>query len=143
MADWYGRSRSNYVKMVPEKKAILAKIFTDTIFFTNSDGLTAIGSEDFHGGSPSTYIEDEAQEQLLWDLGVEDADNVDDLNLLDVVHLSLEPTPDNIFVWVEAGSEKLRYISGHAVAIDHTGTVIKKISLDDIYDGTNWTKAQY
>lgn len=57
----------------------------------------------------------------------------DYIGLLEIVHLALEP--GEILVWIEAGAEKARYITGMATAISHTGEVLKRISLNDIYEG--------
>ena len=99
--------------------------------------MSCIISDDFHGGTPSSYRDEENEDFFeLYELP-------EDISLLDVIHLALVPELDNVFVWITAGAEKSRYITGHAIAIDHTGTILDRVSLDDIYDDTNWTKAEY
>lgn len=139
MANFYGTARSNYVKLKPTTIPTLEEMF-DITSVTRSDGLTAILSEDV-GGTPSFYVEEEGDEQLLKDLGIVN-DSIEDLNILDVIHLCLEPDPDNVFVWMEVGAEKARYLVGNAIAIDHTGQVLKQVDLNQIYE-PNWTRAEY
>lgn len=135
MADWYGMSRSNYVKFTNPGTAVstLEQLFEIRVHQNENTGLFAILSGDFHGGTPDCKLEEDFHEYVTGDC----------ISLLDVIHLFLAPEPDNVFVWITAGAEKLRYITGHAIAIDHTGTILNRVSLDDIYDDTEWTHAEY
>lgn len=132
MADWYGTSRSNYVKFNPEKLDLLTQLFP--ILIAEKEGLSAIISQDQFGSTPSLYLDDDDDtfDALLLQLGVVYHDE-DYIGLLEIVHLALEP--GEILVWIEAGAEKARYITGMATAISHTGEVLKRISLNDIYEG--------
>lgn len=135
MANWYGTSRSNYVKL--KNIPILEQLFEVRVVQKSDQNLWAVLSEDYHGGTP--YCDrDEDNEAFFEKHGLDEY-----ITLLDVIHLFLEPEPDNVFVWITAGAEKLRYITGHALAIDHTGTILNRVSLDDIYDDTEWTHAEY
>lgn len=138
MADWSGTSRSNYVKFTNPATAVtqLEQLFPDARIH-EKDGLFCILSEHFHGDTPAADLDCDNRAFFV------DNDLDDYVSLLDVIHLFLAPEPDNVFVWVTAGAEKLRYISGHAIAIDHTGTILDRVSLDDIYDDTRWTRAEY
>lgn len=138
MANFYGSARSNYVKVDASKLEALEALFP--IETVTKDGRTAILSQD-EAGTPSIFIEDGDQEDWLDLLGVENADNIDDLGLLDVIHLVLQP--GEIIVWLEVGAEKLRYLTGLAIAINDQGEVVKRISIGDVYEGTDWTRAEY
>ena len=131
MANWYGASRSNYVKFIPDRLKVLEQLFE--IEVVPKGDCHAIISTTYEGGTPAAY---EGADKL----GLDDVDYFD---LLDVVHMALVPEPDNVFVWIEAGHEKNRYITGYATAIDHTGRIVKQINLSDIYEGTNWSRAEY
>lgn len=142
MADWSGTSRSNYVKFTNPATAVtqLEQLFEVRIVQKSNQNLWAILSEDFHGGTPC--CDPEWNPELLpffEDHGLQAVYT----SLTDIIHLFLAPEPDNVFVWVTAGAEKARYITGHAIAIDHTGTILDRVSLDDIYDDTRWTRAEY
>lgn len=141
MANYYGTARSNYVRLKPSLIPTLEEMFMISIV-PNFTGQHAILSDDLNG-TPEFFVEDEVDESLLWDLGVENADNVDSMTLLDVIHLCLEPEPHNVFVWHEVGNEKARYLNGFSMAIDHTGKVLKQIDLNDIYKDQLWSRAEY
>jgi hypothetical protein len=53
-----------------------------------------------------------------------------------VVELSQHLKKGSVAIMMEAGAEKLRYITGFACAVNWKGD-IKRISLDDIYDEAN------
>ena len=134
MADWTGMSRSNYVKLI--NVPVLEQLFPDAVV-TEKEGLCCIYSDHCHGDTPAAERGDE-NAPFFEDNGLEDY-----VGLIDVIHLFLEKEPDNVFVWITAGHEKARYVTGHAIAIDHTGTILDRVSLDDIYDDTNWNRAEY
>lgn len=140
MADWYGTSRSNYVKFKNPRYNLPSLEQAFQIDIVGKDGLFAILSRDFHGGTP--YCDPECDPDVL-PFFEENHIPARYVTLLDVIHLFLEPEPDNVFVWITAGAEKLRYITGHAIAISPEGQILNRVSLDDIYDDTNWTRAEY
>jgi len=143
MATWYGTSRSNYVKLVdPEKSvAALTDVFDIEIHQDISNGLFTFFSTDFSGGTPSVWVDDGDDD--ITEFCNKYAPGNEYPDLLDVIHHFLSPEKDNVFVWVSAGAEKSRYITGDAIAIDHTGSVLNRISLSEIYEDTNWTHAEY
>lgn len=133
MADWHGGARSNYFKVKDEETF---KTWTRSVCdlgYWEKGGLFAIYSEDEFGGWPSCRYMDERDEY-------EDIDLVEELaeHLID----------GEVAVLMEAGAEKLRYISGYAVAVNNTGKRIS-VSLNDIYElackelGGNPTDAAY
>jgi hypothetical protein len=114
MADWWGFSRSNYFK-VKDKEAFLAwlsDIGEVSVLHEDDHGSIAITGENF-GGWPTCRGED-----------CEPFDFAEELSgfLLD----------GEIAVLIEAGAEKLRYISGAAIAIDSRGKRTELV-LADIY----------
>lgn len=158
MANWYGQSRSNYVKLDPVKKDILAEIFPVKIVEKHDEpGLYAMFSDTEFGDIPTTMT---VSAPKLAALGVnvaallpeESAEDLQDeeieyelddgLELLDVVHLAMIDEPGNVLVWMEIGAEKDRYLSGMSIAIAPNGEVLKQVMLSDIYE-EGWGRAEY
>jgi hypothetical protein len=116
MANWYGTSRSNYFR-VKDKDAFLkwAEVRGLGVFKNEeSADLFAI-----HGGStddgswPSYDMEGDTEIDLVAELAE---------------HLA----KGQIAVLMEIGAEKLRYLTGVAIAINHKGRVVE-LTLSDIY----------
>lgn len=133
MANYYGVARSNYVKF-NAKVYDLLDLFPDLeLTPKREDGLQALLSSS-DDGTPCASDHEEAIQNLGLDY---------DPDFYEVVHLCLEPEPNNVLIWMQCGHEKLRYISGGAIAINHTG-IIRQVSLNDIYDGhPEWSEATY
>jgi hypothetical protein len=117
MANFYGHARSNYFKV---KDLDAFKDWVETcpsLGYWEKGGLVAIYSDCPDSGCwPSCrYGED---------------DEFEDLNLL--AELAEHLTEDSVAVLIEAGAEKLRYITGYANAVNHEGEVVT-VSLDEIY----------
>lgn len=119
MANWYGTARSNYFRV---KDADKFKAWVESIQGlgmwerTNEPGLFGIYSDDGDsGGWPSWRPDDPEYEEV---------DLVGEL----VEHLA----EGEVAILMEAGAEKLRYISGYAIAVNHKGEQIS-VSLADIY----------
>jgi hypothetical protein len=112
MADWWGFSRSNYFK-VKDKEAFKAWLSDvgDVSMLQEMDDYIAIAGDSF-GGWP-TYSGDDCEE---FDF---------------VEELSGFLADDEVAVLIETGAEKLRYITGVAVAVDNRGKRAD-ISLSDI-----------
>lgn len=114
MANWYGASRSNYfrVKDLGAFKTWAAK--HEMIVFTKPDSdLVAISSDTEDGSWPSYDYEANAPFDFHAELAA---------------HLR----EGEVAVTMTIGHEKLRYLTGHAEAIDHTGAPIR-VDLRDIY----------
>lgn len=114
MADWWGFSRSNYFR-VKDKQAFMAWL-SDTGEVTilhEQNGSIAITGENF-GGWPTYRGENCKPCNFAKELAGFLADG-------------------EIAVLIEAGAEKLRYITGVAVAIDNRGQRID-VDLRAIYD---------
>ena len=133
MANYYGTARSNYFPFLPDRLHLLQKIFGPEhiqVVHHLSEPLIAIISLE-ERGTPSVSIDTEEREDALYELGVDNADNVDDLDIRDILFTLLPPGAT--LVWVETGSEKARYVVGFAARYDHTGAVLQHIDLNDIY----------
>ena len=135
MANFYGQGRSNYVKVTDIEK-FKELCGERNLEFWKSDrekekvGCVSINDD----GSYNTYVYDE-----------ESGDETELPDFLDEVSKILQD--EEVFIWMCNGSEKLRYLTGFAYAINNKGDK-KSIDIDDIYDlskdlGKNITLAQY
>jgi len=130
MANYYGAARSNYFK-VKDVDALKEDLKGTEIMVDTRDGLVCLLCND-EGGWPS------------WKLDSENFDE-EEFVLTDVLASHLEGT--HVAIIMEAGAEKLRYLTGYAQAVNAKGEV-KTVSLDDIYDmakslGNHITRAEY
>jgi hypothetical protein len=124
MASWQGKSRSNYFQ-VKDEAAFLAWGKTREIEIWKMLRKTGPrkGIETFSMGATT--------EDGSWpsydDAAGEDIDFINDVS---------DHLPDNeIVILMEAGSEKLCYITGTALAFNHLGTEsLIKVDLNDIYE---------
>jgi len=123
MADWYGSARSNYFRVKDEaafRKAAAGHgldVFTSNV---NEETLFMVAPNyewNDKGGWPTWYSTDEGGEPIELDI---------------VSELAKHLVEGEIAVLIEAGAEKLRYITGHTTAFNSVG---KRIDLDlgDIY----------
>jgi hypothetical protein len=113
MADWCGSSRSNYFKVKDQAafKAWLSDI-GDVSILQQKDDYFAVAGDSF-GGWPTHRGDDCEPFDFAEELSGFLADN-------------------EIAVLIETGAEKLRYITGVAVAVDSRGKRTE-IHLSDIY----------
>lgn len=140
MANWYGSARSNYFKVKdPEAfkaamKPLEVEVWegSDRGTLGDATGMFALGGADEYGGWPSSR----------WD---EEADDSVEIYLQDIIaeHLA----DGEVAVLVEVGAEKLRYLTGSAVAFNNKGEE-RRVSIDDIFTlakelGPNITAAAY
>jgi hypothetical protein len=151
MANYYGTFRSNYFKV---KDAEAFKAWTkkagcgvwenaDATFGVYSDKHSEDGSipniqyldPDWNSDNPPDgwTAEELKEEYREFDF---------------VLELSTHLKPGEVAVILETGAEKLRYLHGYAVAVDHTGEYAT-VNLSDIYDkafakfGVLPSKAEY
>lgn len=111
MANWCGTSRSNYFKV---KDEVAFKAWAESCYLTvyeDSDGAFMIHPEG-EDGWPSRTSEDSYLD-LFAELPAHLAEN-------------------QVAVLMEVGAEKLRYVTGNAVAVSWTGEVVQ-VNLEDIY----------
>ena len=117
MANWYGASRSNYFK-VKDADAFLADMARiPGLDVTNDErGFMVSGDEEGYWPSYRTSSGDAEYDEDIW--------------LPDVIaeHLA----DGSIAVFQTAGAEKLRYLTGYAVAVDNKGGLVE-VNIADIY----------
>jgi len=125
MANYCATWRSNYFQ-VKDQDAFeeAASTWPDTRVVTRDvdgeDTLFAIMEDERgdQGGMPSGRYNDETG----------------DYEELDLLQELSEHLPEGeVAILMESGHEKLRYVCGHALAVNHEGEVLH-VSLDDIYD---------
>lgn len=123
MANWIGSARSNYFQVKNEAAFREWAGKRDLHVMEGTKGEPpepsfGVYSEDEYGGWPSfdQELEDETGDGRI-DLASELATHLKD---------------GEVAVLEEVGAEKLRYLTGVAVAINHTGKIVV-VSIDDIY----------
>lgn len=119
MANWYGTARSNYVR------------FNDLDALKNS--LAPFGSISISEGKPNRYcllVTDPSDDGGWPSCAYDENDN--EVIFDPIKHICPFLHKDDILIMMQAGAEKLRYITGYATAYDHEGKHIS-IVLDDIY----------
>ncbi len=117
MANWYGTARSNCFR-VKDKDAFLKwadgrglGVFKNE---ENADLFAIYGGESTDDGSwPSYDVESDTEIDL-------------------VAELAQHLPNGQIAVLMEIGAEKLRYLTGVAIAVNHKGRVVE-LTLSDIY----------
>lgn len=129
MANYVAVARSTYFRVKDEAS------FRSTIADIPDLGLyehtTAAGIKEFaihaadsdSGGWPQYFVDD-----------VPDEDEPLDLTQILAPHLA----EDSIAVLMEIGNEKMRYLGGHAVAVDSNGEV-EHVDLNDIFQAASQT----
>ncbi len=136
MANWLGSARTNYFR-VRDVDAFKAWAQAAPLVVFEEGGRFGVYSEDEYGGWPSIVFDDDA---------------TDAHRDFDIAHeLAQHVAEGEIVVCLEAGAEKLRYITGSAIAFKATADAADKISLtlDDIYGlaASKWghepSKAEY
>ena len=122
MANWYGASRSNYVRIsdIEGLKASLSRTDIQIHQSTNNPGFYCLLYGDNSNGDWPSFIYDEAFDEIEFDFETFVMPFVKEGECL---------------VIMTSGAEKLRYITGHASAyVRHSGEVISThLSLNDIY----------
>jgi hypothetical protein len=131
MANYYESARTNYfaVKDVEAFKKEIAPLGLEVV--ENKDGKLALLS-DLEEGFPYSYYDEEIEDSV-------------EVSWKEIFKQHLQD--EEVAILMGAGAEKLRYISGWAVAYNNKGEQ-KSVSLDDIYElasslGKNVTKAEY
>lgn len=114
MANWYGTCRSNYFRVKDYDGFVEFLDQFEATLIRKAPDLVGFISDDEYGMIPHFWPEDGG----------------DAISILDGVSEHL--AENSVCVVIEAGAEKARYITGHAVAISHTGEMIH-VSLGDIY----------
>ena len=141
MANYYATSRSNYFAVKDETTfrrwatSLELKILEPAHLNESADGIRRFAitpDDDDDGGWPISQLNQET-------------DEYDDIDLTN--QLSAHLADEEVAVLFEVGSEKLRYLTGHAVAVNSKGKT-RCLYLADIYKsarkiGSNVTRAEY
>lgn len=119
MADWFGTSRSNYFRVKdPAQFEEEMATFSGLDVRQTKEGYYALFGDDGYGGWPSASYNEETGDES-------------DFDIVEIVSRHL--AEGEVAVFMSAGAEKLRYISGYSEAVDHTGKRVF-VSLNDIYE---------
>jgi hypothetical protein len=140
MADWYGSARSNYFRVKDLKAFQELCSRWGVSFMTKSESepeLVGFVCETEFGGLPSHIFEEVVGTDELKEYEFDDF-------LKELAGLLKD---GEVAIMMEAGAEKLRYITGCAVAVNSKGRTVS-VSLDDIYKkakklGGNITPVEY
>lgn len=121
MADWYGTARSNYFKVRDNKafEVFMQNLLSMTAEHNDVDNTWWIRTDDYGNGG------------FDWTVYDEDLEPDDSVNAMDEFASHLQE--GEVAIFLEAGAEKLRYITGNALSIAWTGE-ITEINLADIYE---------
>lgn len=141
MANWYGTSRSNYFKVKDGDvfRAAMSMVGGLYVEYDEARGFMVHGDDD--GYWPNS--------RLIPDPECPDDDSAwldEDIWVPEIIAEHL--TDDSIAVFQTVGAEKLRYLTGHATAINSKGEYIE-VSIEDIYGlatgkfGIDPTRAEY
>jgi hypothetical protein len=139
MSNWTGAARSNYVRFTDIeglRQALRPFDISIEDGWEGMEGMHALFSQDSDTGAwpITTYVEDEDGER--------------EVEFDPVALICPFMAPDQVLVMVEAGHEKLRYITGHAIAYNAKGESVG-LSLLEIYGraeeafGLKTTAAEY
>lgn len=122
MSSWVGTARSNYFR-VKNIEAFKAAIATATAGEVNVDesetrmGAVALFSQTEYGDWPSSVYDEKKDEYV-------------DANIEETVIGHLKD--GEVAVFKEAGAEKMRYVTGRAVAVNNKGKRVV-VDISDIY----------
>ena len=121
MADWYGTARSNYFKVRDNEafKVFMQDLSSMFAEYDDVDNTWWLRTDDYGNGG------------FDWTIYDEDFEPDDSVNAMDEFASHLQE--GEVAIFLEAGAEKLRYITGNALAIAWTGEIIE-IDLTDIYE---------
>jgi hypothetical protein len=152
MANYNGQGRSNYVQVVDiEKAKDIAEIFGCSIYISPEGNGVCFFSNSEDGGHNTMYTPDveEDVERYKSIFAIEKepvlGEEVALPGFVETIAGILQP--EQVFIWVHTGHEKLRFLDGYAIAINKEGKTMQ-VSLDDIYDkakslGSSITRALY
>lgn len=120
MANFYGTGRSNYVEVKDEKK------FEE--FCDQWSSYFDVVTQEVDGKKHYALLSTSEDGDLP---GWDEDDN--DIEFMQLIAPHLKEDKDNIFVWMSAGNEKMRYVLGGASAINYKGEECY-LCLEDIYN---------
>lgn len=117
MANYYATCRSNYFQ-VKDKDAFVAECNKRSISVWDDQKDGRVGIYDEDGGWPSSYHDEDVGDYVDYDITDFVAEHLAD---------------GAVAILMETGAEKLRYVAGHAVAVNSKGEY-KTVNLNDIYE---------
>jgi hypothetical protein len=115
MANWIGSARSNYVRVKDREMFLSWAESLPDVEVVEQDGRFALLANGDEGSWPSFRNLEDPNEEI--NLPAEMAAHLAD---------------DEVCVLQEVGADKLRYLSGWAVAVNGAGEILR-VSIDDIY----------
>ena len=142
MANYYATARSNYFAVRDEKAfSEWTALLGLTILEPSQPNQTADGVRRY-AITPGDTGDGDGWPTSRYD---EDTDELEDIDVSD--QLSTHLADDEVAILMESGSEKLRYITAIATAVNNKGDTVR-LSLESIYEaaqvlGPNITRAEY
>jgi len=138
MANYYGVGRSNYVRVSDLEKAKKIALLYGCTLVEKEEWVTFVADTEDGDVNSGLYLTDEEDIKLFLDVTGKSPDNPIEFyhdqelpDFAETVAGILEP--NEVFVWVHAGSEKSRYINAYGVAINSLKERVL-INLDSIYE---------
>lgn len=122
MANYYESARTNYFRV---KDEAAFKAFMDTV-----PGCDVVGSHTKPGMFCVLFTEEGVPSVRNLDEPNEFGEDYEEFDFME--ELAPHLADGSIAVLTASGAEKLRYVSGYAVAIDNTGKTVA-VNIDDIY----------
>ena len=119
MANWNGSARSNYVRVKDREMFMEWARSLPDVEVVEREHTFALLSRADDGGWPSFRCREDGEDQ---------DDEAIDLAAEIAVHLA----NGEVCIFQQVGSEKLRYLSGSALAVNTAGETLQ-ISIEDIY----------
>ena len=118
MANWYGSSRSNYFRV---------KNPTEFNAWADEMNLTVWPKDDHFAIAPDAYSDDGDWPSQRFNEDSNDYEEID-------IPAQLAPllADGEVAVLQSVGAEKLRYLTGWAIAVHSSGET-ERVSIDDIY----------
>jgi hypothetical protein len=122
MANWYGAARTNYFRV---KDEAAFKAWLDTVPDVGAEpgteergGKFCLLANGEYGDFPGERFDEDDFDSTPFDI---------------VAELAAHLAEGEVAVFMQAGAEKLRYISGFAIAVNAAGERVELV-LDDIYE---------
>lgn len=124
MSNYYGKARTNYFRVDPDKRAAFdafaAKYKVEVLEEDGETGRVAL--------CPGDYTDDGSFPG--YDPALEAEGKDPDICFIELLSAFL--APGSVAILMETGHDKLRYLGGYAIAIDHTGHQVD-VGLNEIY----------
>lgn len=120
MANYYGTARSNYFHVEDNEHFIEeCRKRGIGVWDDRDDDRVGIYADTGDGGGwPSSFYDEETEDYV-------------EFEVVEFVAEHLEV--GEVAILMEAGAEKMRYVHGHAIAVNHKGET-RRVILNDIYD---------